>query len=378
MNGRLVMIAGAAVGAGLMYFADPRMGRRRRALVGDQLMHAQRMLNRSARKTSRDLSNRARGLTAEMRASLKSDVVSDEVLLARVRAELGFLVSHPSAIEVMAEGGHVRLSGPVLTSEVKQLLKGVSSVRGVTSVANQLDVHKQPENVQGLQGGPPRPVTGRQFELMQTYWSPAGRLLAGSIGAALAMWGARSRGVYGPMLGLPGMLLFLRALTNLELKRLVGAGAGRRAVDFQKTLHIDAPVERVFQLWADYRNFPRFMSHVQEVKDLGDGRSHWIVAGLAAIPVEWDAVVSAYIPNEILAWRTEPNSLIQHAGIVRFQPNAWGGTTVEVRLSYNPGIGAVGHALAMLFGVDPKHQMDDDLLRMKSFVETGKTPSDAG
>jgi uncharacterized membrane protein len=119
------------------------------------------------------------------------------------------------------------------------------------------------------------------------------------------------------------------------------------------------------------------VTHVQEVKDLGDGRSHWIVEGPAGIPVEWDAVVSAYIPHEILAWRTEPNSLIQHAGTVRFQPNAAGGTTVEVHLSYNPGIGAVGHALATLFGADPKHQMDDDLLRMKTFIEVGKAPSDA-
>jgi uncharacterized membrane protein len=377
MNGRLAMIAGAAVGAGLMYFADPRMGRRRRALVGDQLMHAQRMLNRSARKTSRDLSNRTRGLMAQMRTSLKSDEVSDEVLLGRVRAELGFLVGHPSAIEVTAERGHVTLNGPVLASEVKRLLKGVSSVRGVTSVANQLEVHKQPENVPGLQGGPPRPVTGRQFELMQTYWSPAARLLAGSAGAALAMWGARSRGVCGPVLGLSGTLLFLRALTNLELKRLVGAAAGRRAIDFQKTLRIDAPVERVFQLWADYRNFPRFMSHVKEVKHLGDGRSHWTVAGPAGMSMEWDAVLSAYIPNELLAWRAEPNSLIQHAGTVRFQPNTEGGTTIDVRLSYNPVIGGVGHALAALFGVDPKHQMDDDLLRMKTFIETGNVPSDA-
>ena len=372
MNGRLAMIAGA-LGAGLMYFADPRMGRRRRALVGDQLQHAQRRLKQSARKASRDLNNRARGLTAEMRTVFKSD----EVLLGRVRAELGFLVSHPSAIEVTAERGHVTLSGPVLASEVKRLLKGVSSVRGVTSVANQLEVHKQPENVPGLQGGPPRPVTGRQFELMQTSWSPAARLLAGSAGAALAMWGARSRGIYGPMLGLSGALLFLRSLTNLELRRLVGAGAGRRAIDFHKTLHIDAPVEHVFKLWADYRNFPWFMSHVQEVKDLGYGRSHWTVTGPAGMPVEWDAVVSAYIPYEIIAWRTEPNSLIQHAGIVRFQPNASGGTTVDVRLSYNPGIGAVGHALAALFGADPKHQMDDDLLRMKTFIEIGKAPSDA-
>jgi hypothetical protein len=30
-----------------------------------------------------------------------------------------------------------------------------------------------------------------------------------------------------------------------------------------------------------------------------------------------------------------------------------------------------------LFGVDPKHEMDDDLMRMKSYLETGVPPHDA-
>jgi uncharacterized membrane protein len=377
MNAQWAMSAAAAVGAGLMYFADPRMGRRRRALVGDKLIRARRVFNRGARMTSCDLTNRARGLMGEMHAFLKSEEVSDEVLEARVRAELGFLVSHPGAVEVTVARGHVTLSGTVLASEVKRLLKGVASVRGVTRVDNRLERHKEPWNVPALQGGPPRPAAGRRFELMQVHWSPGARLLAGSMGAALAIYGGRRRGAVGTVLGGSGMVLLLRALTDLELKRLVGAGAGRRAIDVQKTIELNAPVERVFQLWADYAHFPRFMSHVKEVKDLGNGRSRWTVAGPAGVPVEWDAAISAYIPDEVLAWRSEPNALIQHAGIVRFQPNTEGGTTVDVRLSYNPGIGGVGHALATLFGADPKRRLDDDLLRMKTFIETGKAPSDA-
>jgi uncharacterized membrane protein len=64
----------------------------------------------------------------------------------------------------------------------------------------------------------------------------------------------------------------------------------------QKTLDIDAPIKRVFQLWADYTNFPRVMLHVKEVKALGNGWSRWTMAGPARMPVEWDAGVSAYIP----------------------------------------------------------------------------------
>src|SRR5690606_12024183 len=68
---------------------------------------------------------------------------------------------------------------------------------------------------------------------------------------------------------------------------------------------------------------------------------------------------------------------VHHAGKVHFQDNADGSTTVDIKMVYNPVAGAVGHAIARLFGTDPKHQMDDDLLRVKSFLETGKLPRDA-
>jgi uncharacterized membrane protein len=40
-------------------------------------------------------------------------------------------------------------------------------------------------------------------------------------------------------------------------------------------------------------------------------------------------------------------------------------------------MGGVGHIVAALFGADPKSEMDADLVRMKTFVETGKPPADA-
>jgi uncharacterized membrane protein len=46
-------------------------------------------------------------------------------------------------------------------------------------------------------------------------------------------------------------------------------------------------------------------------------------------------------------------------------------------MSYNPPAGVVGHAVASLFGRDPKQDLDADLMRMKSFIETGVAPHDA-
>ncbi|HMC15678.1 MAG TPA: hypothetical protein VKI18_08610, partial [Albitalea sp.] len=53
------------------------------------------------------------------------------------------------------------------------------------------------------------------------------------------------------------------------------------------------------------------------------------------------------------------------------------GTRVSVQMSYDPPGGAVGHAVAKLLGRDPKREIDADLARMKSFIETGRTAHDA-
>ncbi|OGA74427.1 MAG: hypothetical protein A3G81_14405 [Betaproteobacteria bacterium RIFCSPLOWO2_12_FULL_65_14] len=50
-----------------MYLLDPEQGRRRRALLRDQLVHAKRVLSERAGSKARDLSNRAQGLAAEAR-----------------------------------------------------------------------------------------------------------------------------------------------------------------------------------------------------------------------------------------------------------------------------------------------------------------------
>jgi len=379
MNKGLTWISGIGVGAGFMYLFDPYAGNRRRALLRDKMISLASHLDDALSVMVRDFSNRTYGIVAEAmsgtRALWAGEEVPDEVLVERIRSKIGRVVSHPGSIAVTAHQGRVTLSGPILAREVDDLISAVSSVRGVTSVENRLEVHEQPEDVPGLQGGPARP--GQPLDILQVYWAPTTRLLVGAAGGALVSYGVGRRDIPGVVLGIAGSGLLARAITNMEMKRLIGIGGGRRAVDIQKTIHINAPIERVFELWTNYENFPFFMRNVREVRDLGDGRSHWTVAGPAGTEVEWDAVITRLESNKVLAWKTVPGSLVEHAGIVHFQANPDGSTRAHIRLSYNPPAGALGHVVAALFGADPKSEMDEDLVRMKTFIETGKLPHDA-
>lgn len=370
-------LTGLGLGIGLMYFLDPARGPRRRARVRDRLAHATRIAGDSTGATGRDVAHRATGVAARVRGILRrEDEVDDSVLVARVRAQIGRTVSHPRAIEVGASEGVITLRGPVLEAEMPHLLKAVEHVRGVRGVVNQLEPHRDAGNVPALQGGSPPP--GLHPDLWQRRWAPATRLMTATASAALAGYGAVRRDVPGALLAAAGMGLLARAVTNLEARRLTGVGASRRAVDVQKTITVDAPVEKVFDFWASYENFPRFMSRVLDVRaGSREGQSHWRVMGPGGVPVEFDAEISAFVPNEVFAWRTVKGATVAHAGIVRFEPAGEGRTRIDIRMSYNPPGGWFGHGLAAAFGVDPKSSLDEDLARMKTWLETGRPARDA-
>jgi uncharacterized membrane protein len=368
------LFLGGALGALAMFFLDPAQGRRRRARTRDQVVHAAKVVNDAAKVTARDARHRAQGAWAEAKHLLGHDEpVSDEVLVSRVRAELGRIVSHPHAIEASASGGHVTLAGPILSHEVRPLLKAVRRVPGVRAVSDELTVYNEPGNVSSLQGGEPR--TGERFELLQENWSPAARVLAGGAGASMLLAAARARGGLCALLGASGSALLARAATNRDLSSLLGFGP--RGITVQKTIHVAAAADQVFGFWTDYQNFPRFMHNVREVQRVAENRSHWVVAGPAGLPVQWTAEVTHVVPGELIEWRSVGGSDVRHHGRVRFEPNGNGGTRVSVELSYIPPAGAFGHAVAAIFGADPKSEMDADLLRMKSMIETGHAPHDA-
>lgn len=363
------------IGAGMMYVLDPERGKRRRALFRDKVVHTAHKAADAADATARDMAHRARGVVAEAKHLVTREEIGDEILVERVRSRMGRLVSHPSSITVRANQGKITLYGPILAREVDDLISRVCKIRGVRDVENRLDVFERAEDIPGLQGGVARP--GERFELFQTNWSPTARVLAGGTGSVMALYGLQRGGVLGGILGTAGLALAARGATNLEMKRLVGLGGGRRAVTIQKTINIAAPIDQVYGFWSNFENFPGFMTNVREVKRSSERMSHWVVSGPAGVPVEWDAEITQLRPNEVLAWKSVRGSTIGHAGIIRFWSNEDGTTTVDVKMSYNPPAGALGHSLAYLFGVDPKSQLDQDLMRMKSLIETGQIPSDA-
>jgi uncharacterized membrane protein len=363
-------IACFAAGAGLMYFADPDRGRRRRAAVRDRFAAGWHDITNELDKAERDLSNRSHGFGAAVSSLWKPTEADESVLLGRVRTAIGRAVSHPHAIHARSQGqGQIVLEGPVLRHEADYLLKRVKAVPGVRDVIDRLEVHTDPQGISSLQGGVSRRALS---EFAQQNWTPSLRVLSAGIAGTMLAAAARTDGRARWMTITGGALLLARAILNKPFGLILGMARGA-GVNLEKTIHINAPIETVFSYWANFENFPKFMTHLKEVHNLDNGKSHWVAAGPGGISIGWDARITEQQTNQLLAWASVPESIVKTSGVVRFDKEADGRTRVQIRMSYCPPAGLVGHAVAWLFGADPKTEMDEDLVRMKSLIETGKT-----
>jgi osmotically-inducible protein OsmY len=222
----LTAASGIVVGAAAMFLLDPQQGRRRLALARDQAKHLGRSAIGFTDVGLRDLGHRARGLAAQTTSRLRRDTADDVVLVERVRAALGRVVSHPHAIWVTAGAGCVTVGGAVLAAEREPLLKCARLVHGVHEVRDALEPHDSALHVPALQGG--RSRNGRNAEYMQQHWAPGPRLLALAGGTALALYGASRRGLPGLLAGAAGASLALRAASNERLRRTAWRVAGRQ------------------------------------------------------------------------------------------------------------------------------------------------------
>src|SRR3712207_1896610 len=103
---------------------------------------------------------------------------------------------------------------------------------------------------------------------------------------------------------------------------------------------VNAPVDKVYEAWRDFTQFPQWMPHVEEISPVSgdDTLTHWKVSGPLGKTVEWDARITEDIPNEKIAWTSVEGSQVRNSGVVRFDARDQA-TDVEVSMEYDPPAG---------------------------------------
>jgi len=171
--------------------------------------------------------------------------------------------------------------------------------------------------------------------------------------------------------GIAGRWPFENGYAN-DTRRALSGDSG---IHVREAVRVERPVEEIYGFWRQLENLPRVLTHLEQVSDLGDGRSHWIARGPADLGVEWDAEIINEVENKVIAWRSLPQSDVVTAGSVNFKPLRGGrASEISVHLQYEPPAGRAGAFFARMFGREPSQTIREDLRRLKQVMETGEIP----
>jgi uncharacterized membrane protein len=131
----------------------------------------------------------------------------------------------------------------------------------------------------------------------------------------------------------------------------------------EKSIEVDAPVQRVYNQWTQFEEFPRFMAGVEEVTQLDDQHLHWS-ANIAGKHKEWDAEIVEQVPDDHIAWRSTSGS--PNSGLVQFRPKDGGHTLITLRMDYQPegAMEKFGDSLGLM-----SRRVEGDLERFKDFIQ---------
>ena len=174
-----------------------------------------------------------------------------------------------------------------------------------------------------------------------------------------------------------GAALLVSAFAPALLRRVLRAGAARRRVHLRTTVELERPVHEVFEFCRDFENFPRVIQSLHSVTDFQDGRSHWEVMSPTGEILAWDAQVTKYVPNVVLAWRSLPGSVVDCNGLIRFAPTPSGGTELKIQIEYDPRHTGLSDAVRALFDISRERQLEADLARANFYFATRPRESDS-
>ncbi|GAA3700322.1 hypothetical protein GCM10022204_16320 [Microlunatus aurantiacus] len=131
----------------------------------------------------------------------------------------------------------------------------------------------------------------------------------------------------------------------------------------EKSIEVNLPVSTVYNQWTQFEDFPRFMSGISSVTQLGDDRLEW-VAEIAGVRRRWEAKILEQVPERKIAWAATEGAT--NAGAVTFQ-DLGGRTLVHLSLEYEPEgmVEKVGDKLNVV-----ENRAEGDLEKFKTFVES--------
>jgi uncharacterized membrane protein len=159
----------------------------------------------------------------------------------------------------------------------------------------------------------------------------------------------------------------LGAIAGGASKLLPGKGGHKktRRLPIQRWTDIAVPVERAYEQWTKFDEFPKFMHRVVSVEQGDDDTVDW-EEKIWFSKRQWQGQITDRRENDRIAWKTVSGT--QHTGVVSFHRLDENLTRVLVTVDFQPAGMIEKMASGLRFA---KRAVQADLARFKAYVELG-------
>lgn len=198
---------------------------------------------------------------------------------------------------------------------------------------------------------------------------PGGMAIAG----ALIAYGMRRRGLAGLVSGIAGAGLMASIVAPRLAPRVRQAASLARPIDVHGSITVERPVGAVFAFFRNFEHFPLLGGILHSVDDFDDGRSRWRVLGRDGSVLEWDVIVTKYVPKRVIAWESTAASPVESSGVVRFQSVGDDTTALDLTVHYFPRTAAAARVLRPLAS-RPERRVRAAIGRIEEAMQRAEQP----
>jgi uncharacterized membrane protein len=142
-----------------------------------------------------------------------------------------------------------------------------------------------------------------------------------------------------------------------------GGGKKTRRLPIQRWTDVALPVDRVYDEWTKFDQFPRFMHRVLNVEQKDRDKISWSEK-IWFSSRQWEGRVTERRKNDRIVWTT--NSGMSHKGIISFHKLSDNLTRVMIDMEFEPSGMMEKMASGLRF---VKRAVQADLARFKTYVE---------
>ena len=205
------------------------------------------------------------------------------------------------------------------------------------------------------------------------------RIFSTGMGGMLIASGLLRGRLPGLLLTAIGGALLYRGITGhcsvyqqlgFNTSEMEGERSITKGVKIEESVTIARPAHDLYEVWTQWERLPEILPHIDEVKDLGQGRTRWTARGPLGTRLTWEAEVINQETDRLIAWQSLNGGDVDTAGSVHFNAQGANATEMVVSMQYEPPGGRLTAMVSEFLGVGLDQRVRRDLQRFKSSMES--------